>query len=250
MTDSNKKNDELQSLQEEYEAKADKLVEQQKKDEEEQKKKEQTKKKGQEKKKEKDTTKKTEKPTPITGYEEIKAFAPDPLFGKSKFSVEYWRTWWVKRKVTKQAMIHMELANGLYRTRIIAIESGNFKIGNNTYLIDDQSKHYNVDMKMYEYFYHESFSLPIKQKFPLTDVKLALEKSGLTEVIYATNPKTLQEFLVSRVAEGIMAGASEDANWKQVKLMLGITMVSTIILLIYILFKTGFFDSASGALGI
>lgn len=189
----------------------------------------------------------------ITGYEEIKVFAPDPLYGKSKFSISYWRTWWIKRKITKQAMVHMELANGLYRTFIVAIEQGKFNIGDNLYIIDDQSKHYNVDMKMYEYFYHESFTLPIKMKFPLTDIKKALEQQEKSEpqnVIYSSNPKTLKEFIISRIAEGVMAGASEDANWKQVKMMLGITMVATVIHLIYILFKTGFFDSASGALGI
>ena len=59
----------------------------------------------------------------------------------------------------------------------------------------------------------------------------------------STNPSTLENFIVSKVAEGVMKGQQIDVFFKQIKLMLMITMVAVIIHLLLFINASGMMEN-------
>ena len=150
-----------------------------------------------------------------------------------------------KQKITENmfpgrvVLINMELLNGMHRTFLIKEVNDGFSYRAKKYIFDSDNKYFNIDAKMYCYDFHESFTLPIKKKIPITDIKKTLEQSELTEVEYATNPATLERFIVARIAEGIMKGQQLDDWMKQIRVMLVVIMISVIIHLLLFVSKSG-----------
>jgi len=150
-----------------------------------------------------------------------------------------------KQKITENmfpgrvVLINMELLNGMHRTFLIKEVNDGFSYRAKKYIFDSDNKYFNIDAKMYCYDFHESFTLPIKKKIPITDIKKTLEQSELTEVEYATNPATLERFIVARIAEGIMKGQQLDDWMKQIRVMLVVIMIAVIIHLLLFVSKSG-----------
>jgi len=147
-------------------------------------------------------------------------------FRQSKFSVQYWKDWWMDRKhLPEIVMINMELLNGFHRTFLVREREGGFKYKDKKYLFDNEMKYYNMDSKIYMYDFHENIALPIKRVIPVQTIQETVENSGISEVEYAMNPATLERFAVSKIAEGIMRGAELDDVFRFLKLMLIISVV-------------------------
>ncbi len=160
--------------------------------------------------------------------------------GKSKFSVKYWRNHFLERLHPETtALINMELMNGFHKLFIVKENDEGFKYRNRKYLFDNEAKYYVIDTKLWCYDFHENFVLPVKRKIPLTAIKKSLEHSNISEVEYATNPSTLERFTISKIAEGIMKGQAIDEFMKQIRLLLIIAMVSSLIHLVLFMFKSG-----------
>lgn len=142
-------------------------------------------------------------------------------------------------KSDKVTLINMELSNGFHTTFIVAEEGGGFKYNGKRYIFDDALKYYHITSGLYAFNYHEGFALPIIAKIDLNEINKAVSGSGITEIEYMTNPITLERFTVSKIAEGIMKGQQLDAFFRQIRLLIIITMLVASLNLILFVFKTG-----------
>ncbi len=140
-------------------------------------------------------------------------------------------------------LINMELLNGFHKLFLVVEKDGGFNYRKKRYLFDNESKYYVIDAKLWCYDFHEDLTIPIKRKIPITEIKKAIELSNLTEVENSVNPATIERFLKAKIAEGIMKGQQLDLVFKQLKLIGIIGMLSSVILLILFLFKTGMLQS-------
>lgn len=120
----------------------------------------------------------------------------------------------------KCVLINMELLNGMNRLFLVKEKQGGFQYRKKKYILDDDSKYYIIEAKMYAFDFHEGFTLPIKRKIPVSTIRETIKKSEVSEVEYSTNPETLQNFMVAKIAEGIMKGAEIDAWMKQIRILL------------------------------
>ena len=139
----------------------------------------------------------------------------------------------------KVVVINMELLNGFHKSFVVMESDGGFKFGKGKYLLDNESKYYNTSIKMWCYDFHQAFALPIKRSIPVTDIKKAVDFSGLTEVESATNPRTLENFVKSKIAEGLFKGGKLDEWVRQIKLMSLIILIGVIVHLLLFMQKTG-----------
>lgn len=140
---------------------------------------------------------------------------------------------------SRVVLINMELLNGFHKLFLVVEKDNGFRYRKKRYIFDVSSKYYIIDAKLWCYDFHEDFTIPIKRKIPITEIKKGVELSKLTEVENAVNPATIERFLKAKIAEGIMKGQQLDLVFKQLKLIGIISMLSSVILLILFLFKTG-----------
>ena len=139
----------------------------------------------------------------------------------------------------KTVLVNMELTNGMHKSWLVIEKNRGFKYKNGLYILDEESKYFNIDAKLWSYDFHENFSLPVRRKIPVTDIKKTLESVDISEVEYATNPMTLERFVISRVAEGIMKGQQLDEFMRKLMLIMIITMLGTLIHFILFIFASG-----------
>ena len=162
------------------------------------------------------------------------------LKGKSKFSWDYWRTWYLdKYQPGKTVLINMELTNGFHRLFTIKEKDEGFIFRRKKYLFDDDSKYYNLDAKLYIFDYHEQITLPFKRKIPVTQIKKTMESTEEIDIEYAINPSTLQRFMTAKIAEGIMKGTQLDEFMKKLQMFLLVTMIAVLVHLALFLYGSG-----------
>lgn len=125
-----------------------------------------------------------------------------------------------KFQADRVMLINMELLNGMNRLFLAKEKDGGFQYRKKQYIFDDDSKYYVLEAKLYAFDYHEGFVLPIKRKIPISSIRENIQKDQVSEIEYATNPDTLQNFMVAKIAEGIMKGAEIDAWMKQIRILL------------------------------
>ena len=168
----------------------------------------------------------------------------NPVTAPKITSMKRWKNM-LKDKLfaSKTVLVNFELINGFHKMFIVIEKDDGFKYNGKKYLFDTQSKYFVIDAKLWCYDYHEELTLPIKRIIPVNDIKKAVELSGVTEVENAINPSTLERFIKARIAEGIMRGQQLDEVLKQLKLIGIISMMSSLILLVLFLFKTGMLQS-------
>lgn len=188
--------------------------------------------------------KKVEKKAKVEIVEDVEPDKPyDYLKSRSRWKLRYWRDMLRERMhPEKTILVDMELLNGFHREFLVKEKDGGFRYRKNKYIFDNESKYYKIDSKLWCFDYHENFTLPIKRKIPISDIKKTLEHSNISEVEYATNPSTLERFIVARIAEGIMKGQQIDEFLKQIRLIIIITMVTVIAHLLIFMFKSGIFQ--------
>ena len=163
---------------------------------------------------------------------------------KSKFKLKYWKDWYLNKTHPESiALINMELMNGFHKIFLVKEFEEGFKYKNKKYLFDNEAKYFIIDSKIWAYDFHETFTLPIKRKIPITNIRKTLESSNISEVEYATNPATLERFAISKIAEGIMRGAEMEQVFKFLKLMAILILVISFIHMMLFMMKTGMFSS-------
>ena len=188
---------------------------------------------------------------------------------KSRWSIKYWKTILKDRFFPERTvLVNMELLNGMHRQFLVVEKDGGFRYRKKKYIFDNESKYFVIDSKLWSFDFHEAYVLPlkrivrtkakpdtkpmiideeigfpIKREIPISNIRKALENSNISEVEYASNPSTLERFIVARIAEGIMKGQQLDEWMKQLKLLIIIGMVAGIIHLLLFMFKTGMLQS-------
>lgn len=172
---------------------------------------------------------------PVSGYS---------IMTKPWKFMQWWRYREYRLNPHKRICVQMELNNGHHRTFVLVENFEGFKYRDKKYLFDVKSKFWNIDMNMFCYTFHEDICLPIKVELPTDLIKTTLEEVDMSEVAYAINPKTLERFETSKIAEGIMKGQAIDNALKMLFLVLVIVGVLVILILIIVSWKLGVIGEA------
>ena len=159
--------------------------------------------------------------------------------------MSYWKKFKDRFFPERTYLINMELRNGMHRTFMISVKDETFKFMNGTYLIDPELKYFNISTKCWCFDYHQDFDMPIKRIIPIKEVQKGIEFSKLTEVENATNPSTLEHFIVSKIAEGVMRGQMIDEFLKQIRLLIIIGTTAAVLMLILFVIKSGMLQSVN-----
>lgn len=131
-----------------------------------------------------------------------------------------------KKYPDKAVLIRMEMNNGQYKEFVVKEDEKNgFKHGNKKYIFDLDAKYYVIDSNIWAYDYHESLCMPVQRRIPVNDIKETMEHSNITEVENAVNPVTLERFIKSEIAQGILQGATIGKLFKVILILLIITMI-------------------------
>ena len=189
----------------------------------------------------KTVTVKAEK-TNTNDIDNVKGF--NLLKSKSKLSFAYWKNWYIERYFpAKCVMIHMELINGFHRLFIVVEKEGGFLFRGNKYIFDDDSKYYNMDLKMYVFDYHENITIPIKRKIPVSDIKKTIESTESIDIEYAINPSTLQRFMIAKIAEGVMKGTMLDEFLRKLQMVILVILATSVVHLALFLWASGLLEN-------
>lgn len=179
----------------------------------------------------------------IDAKKEIELLVPYNYIEEKKgLSLHAIREKWTMRMNRSSAiLINMELNNGDFMQFVANIEKGHFKFAGKTYIIDVALQYYLISARMYCLDYHESFTMPIKRRIPIKEIQKSMTSSKLNEehIFYATNPKTLENFLTSSTIEKILSGGQLDAWLRQCRLLLIIILFVVVIHMLLFVFKTG-----------
>jgi hypothetical protein len=180
-----------------------------------------------------------EKTSALTTAKDVLMKPFNPI--KKKFlTMPQMKQWWKTKMHPQEAlMITMELRNGQHDCFVVVPTGQSFFYKKGTYILDNELKYYHMGARMHALDYHQDFAMPIRKSIPVNEISKALASSQVSEIIYATNPLTLENFLVSKIAEGIMKGQQIDEYLKQMKLILIITMVSSVLMLLLFVVKSG-----------
>lgn len=163
-----------------------------------------------------------------------------PVKSKSWFSFERYKGWFLDKYFTEDiVLIHMELFNNFIRVFVVKGKDNGFRFKGDKYLFDDESKIYNIDAKLYMYYYHQGVCLPFKIKIPVVKTKKALESNDDVDIGYAINPSTLQRFMTAKIAEGVMKGTQLDEFFRKLQMFLIVTMVAVLVHLALFLYGSG-----------
>lgn len=154
----------------------------------------------------------------------------DIINGRRGF-VDRLKNKWIDRKhPDKTILVNMELSNGFHKTFLVKSDGESFRYKKTTYVIDNDSKYYILDCKIWALDYREGFTLPIKRIVPLTLIKTTMSASGLNDQLeYATNPRSLDNYIKGRIIQGIIAGQQLDAMLKKMFTILIVVMIIVII---------------------
>ncbi len=146
----------------------------------------------------------------------------------------------IKKSFSKanNLFIIMLQTNGYYDFLLVNASKNNFSYHKKTYLIDTNSFFWIDKLQSYGATYHEDLSIPFKIKISVDDVYDSVQTAE-PQIINSLNPFIVKRFLESKVAEGVMKGQMIDEFLKQIKVMLIITMLSSVIMLLLFISKTG-----------
>lgn len=153
---------------------------------------------------------------------------------------------WIKKLQNKffpasVYLINMQLRNGFHNTFLISTNSNSFKYKGGNYVIDETLKYYNINAKCFSIDYHQDLSIPVRREIQIDEIKKAVKNSGLTEEEMSLNPKVLQSFIDSKIAEGVLRGQQIDEFLRMLKLWL-------VVIGIVVLIHFALFMKASGML--
>jgi len=145
-------------------------------------------------------------------------------------------------KGEKTIICNFELNNGHHTTCLLPIQNNKVVYSDGVYVVDDSLKYYHLGYKEWCLDFHESFNLPIKRKFPLNEINLTLQETQMGGVGYATNPSTLRTFQVNDVVRSAIQAAGITDFFKQVRLLVIISALASVILLVLWANSEGYFS--------
>lgn len=151
------------------------------------------------------------------------------------------------KKKAEIVLIHMELENGTFKTFYVGEDVG-FHFNDGYYIFDYTLRSYNVDLAMYQYFYAEGFSLPLRITFDLPKVRNAVKSTNDlgADVEYSLNPRTLRQFIDNSIIQEIYKGGDLDKTLRRVFIVVCIILVCVIGLALLFMQKSGVFASVGG----
>lgn len=165
----------------------------------------------------------------------------------SWFSISDYKTRYYRRfKAHILLVCNFELTNGHHTTCVLPIKDGRVVYNEGAYIVDDALKYYHIGFKEYCLDYHEGFALPIKRKFPLNDINVALQESGIGNIGFATNPTTLRTFQVNDVVKSAIQAAGINDFFKQIRLLVIISAIASVITLLLWANEAGYFSRLTG----
>ena len=151
-------------------------------------------------------------------------------------------------KKHSSVLINMELNNGYHRHFMVTEDQNGFKYCKKFYLFDNDLKYYDIDSKIWTYDFHENYSLPVKRIIPIKEILDTIHTGQITEIEYSSNPSTLEHAMNNKIAEGILKGAELSGFFKQIRLLLIITMLVVIINFLLSLKTSGLLDAIGNAI--
>ena len=193
----------------------------------------------------------------------------------SKLSKKYIKNRYLdKFQTNKAVIINLELKNGFKRTFLVKLNSDNtFKYGDMIFIIDNDTKKFNLDSKLWEFDFHESLSIPVsmifnekymkeekkelftkeikkllipyKKEIPVSEIRRLIEDSGIIDVEMASHPHMIKEFVKNKVTEGVMKAGPIEEFLNRLKFFIIVVLVVSVIHFLLFAWKTGLFDKVS-----
>jgi hypothetical protein len=155
------------------------------------------------------------------------------------------KNWWKLRKISRAILINMEMKNGNHRSFVAHTSSSGFEYNKRRYLFDNESSYYNVDFGLWCFDYHEDMTIPVKRTIPVLEIKDSVTANN-KQIEHAINPATIEEFIVSEVAKGIMQGQAIGEFLRQARMLWIISLIVGVIDLLVLLWHSGVFDKIKG----
>ena len=150
----------------------------------------------------------------------------------------------------KTFIANFQLRNGKHTTVLIRASKNYFKYLNGTYIIDDTLAYDNISSKFLMLDYHQDFCLPIQRNIIWHDIQDAIENSGIYEIENSTNPSALTKILEADIGGGVARASAMPDFIKQMRLLVIIAAVSSTVLLLLFMIKSGMLNSVKGSLGL
>lgn len=166
----------------------------------------------------------------------------DKLKHKKSFIQKFTMRLKERKSPDKIVMVNIELLNGMHRTFLVNEKDGSFKYKGKIYIFDTESKYYIIDSSIWSYDFHETYVLPVKREIPIDKMKKVMESAKIDDVIYASNPKTLESFINAKLGQGMMKAKALDEAIRRMNLMMMINLIATIGLLLLFAWKTGMLE--------
>lgn len=164
---------------------------------------------------------------------------------KQKLNVQAWKQRYVLEKKPDSAfLMEMNLLNGDRCWFIIDAKNNKFNFKGGIYVIDSSIKRYDQTSKLYYLRYYEGFSLPVMD---MPDIgEITAKTSGefrKLNIRFATNPKSLRDFLISAAIQMALAGGQLMEWLNKTWIVLLIILVETSIIF---LMQTGILKHLPG----
>lgn len=140
-------------------------------------------------------------------------------------------------------LIRMELRTGDHTEFKKTCKESNFEYLGGTYLIDESLKYYVISSKCYALDYHQDCCLPIRRRIDVKKIKETINMSGSLECGASTNPSTLDQFVESKIAEGVMKAQAVDEFLKGIKIMIIVVLITCIIHFLLFIKASGMFSN-------
>lgn len=184
-------------------------------------------------------------------------------------------SWFEKRRLRKlkkkhpdnYILIRMEMNSGHFIEFYTIENNNNFIFRKKQYVIDISLKYYIKNRNVWAYDYHESLSIPLRNKVKLSEdinellnrvedksrkginvktdaneVSQLIENSEMIDVEKSLNPLTLQRFTESEVIKQILQGAVISRLLKVIFILVIIIAVFSVLHLLIYSYQSGLFD--------
>lgn len=150
-----------------------------------------------------------------------------------------WLSKWRARNQKRAYLIRMELRNGNCEDFVVTPKGNDFVFEKERYVIDPSIKFWVNQSRMYALDYMQGFALPIRRKYDVNELNAAIEGAGMIETELSTNPKVLEDYVNSKIAEGVMKAQQIDEWMKATKQWIQVTAIVVGIHLLLFAYKTG-----------
>jgi len=128
-----------------------------------------------------------------------------------------------KFKPQQTYLIEMNYANGTISHFPVLSKHQKFKLGANTYIIDEDRKVYVNSSKIYMLRYHEHFTMPYDVEVNSQDMRKHAS-SNSPQIATSFNPSVLTEVLKGEYVKGVIQSA-EGNNTKQLLMLILLAII-------------------------